>query len=90
MKENKWDIEAIEVKDSGLRLVFEAICVDSSYKHETKFMKAIRGTGFRNYEYGTYIEIYGEWLEVDPETVKIIFQEREPSRRLLLEVERSL
>jgi len=78
---NKWEIEAIEVKDSGLRLVFEAICVDSSYKHEAKFMKTIRGAGFRNYEYGTYIEIYGDWLEVDPATVKIIFQERELSGR---------
>lgn len=81
MAENKWDIEAVEVKDSGLMLVFEAICVDSSYKHETKFMKTIRGTGFRNYEYGTYIEIYGDWLEVDPATVKIIFQERDEDGR---------
>lgn len=55
-------------------LVFEAICIDSSYKHETKFMSPISGTGFRNYEYGAYIEIYGDWLEVDPATVKIVFK----------------
>lgn len=78
---NKWEIEAVEVKDSGLRIVFEAICVDSSYEHEMKFMKTIRGAGFRNYEYGTYIESYGDWLEVDPATVKIIFQERDSDGR---------
>jgi len=81
MSENKWDIEAIEVKDSGLMLFFEAMCIEGSHEYETKFMKlfmkTIRGTGFKNDKHKAYIEIYGDWLEVDPATINIIFRERE-------------
>ena len=92
MTNQEWlNLEGIEVKGSGLMLVFEAMCIEGSYEYKTKFMKTIReaglfmktirGTGFKNDKHRAYIDICGEWLEVDPATVKIIFQEREVSGR---------
>lgn len=52
------------------------------YEYENLFLKTITGYGIRNDRYDTYIEkSHKEWLEVDPATVKIIFQERDSDGR---------
>lgn len=50
---------------------FRAICIDPSYGNECYFMREIKSRGLKNIGGDYFLNVYGEWLEVDEESIII-------------------
>lgn len=53
---------------------FRAKCVDARYKYEEYWHREITGNALDSGDNETFISFRGDWVEVDPKTLKIYFK----------------
>ena len=75
------EIEEVKVNDSKIILAFEGLQLVASYDEGTRmyYYKTVKGYAFRNDKRTKWANIKtedGNWVEVQPNTVKILFEER--------------